>query len=1009
MASTKLLGSFLTVLWLLSACGGTNDSEQQVDETGDSSPTIHFGVLLDGVMQGIDYVASSEVKGVTDENGLFRYIDGQKVCFYLGELSLGCAYPVDKPEGIQDLVADKLVTPLELADAGGDLDDLRALNRVRLFLALDKDQNANNGIQIDPRLAQFFQADSLLFDASFNPQAILSEAAKLTGIDYHLVDKAQARTHLCQSLNKDNCDTGTDTNSAPLAIAQSITLSENANKAITLTGEDAEGSALSYEIVQNPAHGTLTGTVPNLSYSPTVNYNGEDSFSFKVKDGELYSAPATINLSILCDLPSDADITPPVITITGDNPANVVQNTLYTDAGATVSDNNDGDITASLQINNSVNTSSVGTYSVTYDVSDEAGNEATQVIRTVNVISQYPYIPTTINNKTAQNFLSLTTFGSTQESIEALKEKGIETWVNEQLAFSYEADNHLRRTIKISQKVAPTENPASVSAYIADNDTIFNDYARKNVKTFQMSAWFQSVLFDENQLQHRVAYALSQIVVESLAEPIFLNRGEALATYFDILSKHALGNYKDLLLEMSYSSSMGLYLTYHGSKKQETTDGGAVIYPDENYAREIMQLFTIGLYELNLDGTVKTDASGDTIPTYEQTDVNELAKVFTGWDMKRNSRFGRVAKTNGDYAHPLEFTAEHHDFSAKSVLGSSIQAGNDGAADIAAVVDILMAHQNVAPFISKQLIMRLVKSNPTPAYVARVATVFNDNGQGIKGDLKAVVKAILLDSEVWEVSGVKKFKEPLLAYTEFLRAFKVQKLPIWRVSKTGINIENATYFVDPTKYLGQGASRAYSVFNFYDNNYIPNDTTFKQAGLHAPEVQIQTDNILIAFSNKVLDDLKKREKRYLLKEYGTLTNIDVLLTKSNLFYYIGSDKFLLDCQDEYAVMEEAIEGTSNGTFKSFNSVGRTNDTTANANGETDRDRALKALIVELDNKLLAGTLESEKKELLFESYKEVLYSNSIKNSDDPTSKIYEKIIMPIIMAIVTSENFMVQE
>jgi uncharacterized protein (DUF1800 family) len=1005
VASTKLLGSFLTVLLLLSACGGTNDSEQQVDETGESSPTIQSGVLLDGVMQGIDYVASNEVKGVTDENGLFRYIDGEKVCFYLGKLPLGCAYPIDKPDEIKGLVADKLVTPLEMADAGDNLDDLRALNRVRLFLTLDKDQNANNGIQIDPRLAQSFQADSLLFDTSFNPQAILDEAAKLTGMDYHLVDRAQARTHLCQSLNKDNCDTGTDTNSAPLAIAQNISLPENTNKAITLTGEDAEGSTLSYDIVQNPAHGTLTGIAPNLSYLPTINYNGEDSFSFKVNDGELYSAPATINLSILS---SDADITPPVITITGDNPVNVVQNTTYTDAGATASDNNDGDITASIQINNSVDTNSVGTYSVTYDVSDIAGNKATQVRRTVNVISQYPYLPETINDKTALNFLSMTTFGANQESIEVLKSKGIETWVNEQLAFTYESNNHFRRTIELSKKVFPSDSPASVSAYIADNDTVFNPEGSSKPTVYQMSAWFKTALFDENQLQHRVAYALSQIIVESLAEPIFTRRGEALATYFDILSKHALGNYRDLLIEISHSSSMGLYLTYHGSKKEEVV-GSSTIYPDENYARELMQLFTIGLYELNLDGTVKTDASGNTIPTYTQTDVNELAKVFTGWDMKRNSRFGRVAKKDGDYSHPLEFTSEYHDYREKSVLGRTIQAGNDGSADMIAAVDILMAHPNVAPFISKQLIMRLVKSNPTPAYVARVAAVFNDNGQGVKGDLKAVVKAILLDAEVWEMTGVKKFKEPLLAYTEFLRAFHVQNLPTWKLSKKGEEIKNTVYFVDPTKHLGQGASRAYSVFNFYENGYIPNDATFKQTGLSAPELQIQTDSIFIGFSNNILDDLKNREKNYLLKKYGTLTDIDVLLTKSNLFYYSGSNKFLLDCKDEYAVMEEAIEGSSNGRFKSFNSIGRSDDTTADANGETDRDRALKALIVTLDNKLLAGTLGADKKDLLFESYKEAFYSNAIKNIEDPKSKIYEKIIMPIILAIATSENFMVQE
>lgn len=702
------------------------------------------------------------------------------------------------------------------------------------------------------------------------------------------------------------------------------------------------------------------------------------------------------------------DKTAAIITLVGASTVSIEQGSIYIDAGATADDNKDGDISSKIIVNNPVNTNILGIYIITYDVTDTAGNKAIQVTRTVNVISKYPHLPQTINNKIALNFLSMTTFGATKENIDALQNKGIETWVNEQLAFNYVSNNHFRRTIELGKKVVPSESPASVSDYIEDNNTIFNPEGSSKPTTYQMSAWFQTALFDENQLQHRVAYALSQIIVESLAEPIFTRRGEALATYFDILSEHAFGNYRDLLIEISHSSSMALYLTYHGSKKEELV-GSSIVYPDENYAREIMQLFTIGLYELNLDGTVKTDALGNTIPTYTQTDVNELAKVFTGWDIKRNSRFGRVVKKDGDYSHPLEFTSEHHDFREKSVLGKSIQAGNDGSNDMIAAIDILMAHSNIAPFISKQLIMRLVKSNPTPAYVARVATVFNDNGQGVKGDLKAVVKAILLDAEVWEVSGVKKFKEPLLAYTEFLRAFHIQNLPTWKLSKQGEEIKDTVYFVDPTRHLGQGASRAYSVFNFYNNDYIPNDTTFKQAGLSAPELQIQTDSIFIGFSNNILDDLKNREKNYLLKKYGTLTDIDVLLTKSNLFYYSGSNKFLLDCKDEYAVMEEGIEGSSDGNFESFNSVGRSDDSTADANGETNRDRALKALIVALDNKLLAGTLGADKKDLLFESYKEWLYNNAIKNSDDPKNKIYEKIIMPIILAIVTSENFMVQE
>ncbi|MCK5855306.1 MAG: DUF1800 family protein, partial [Sulfurovaceae bacterium] len=456
-------------------------------------------------------------------------------------------------------------------------------------------------------------------------------------------------------------------------------------------------------------------------------------------------------------------------------------------------------------------------------------------VPTPTPINKYPHLPKNITNDIAINFLSLSTFGATKISREALEQKGIELWIDEQFTLPYKEKMHLKRTISLTKQTQPTENTATIKEYLAENDTVFNlSIASFKVNRYQMSAWFETALFDEDQLRHRVAYALSQIIVESLAEPLFIRRAEALATHMDTLTKHSFGNYKELLLEVSHSASMGLYLTYNGSKKEQQV-GTTTIYPDENYAREIMQLFTIGLDMLNLDGTAKLDSNGNTIPTYTQTDVNELSKVFTGWDLQKNDRFGQVFFKKGDLTKPLEFTPEHHDFGAKNILGQTIEAGNDGTEDISSAIDILMAHPNVAPFISKQLIMRLVKSNPTPAYVSRVAMVFNDNGAGVKGDLNAVVKAIYLDKELWESSDIKKFKEPLLAYTQFLRAFKIEPMPVWRTSKTAtVDIHNRIYMLDPTAFLGQGVTRAFTVFNFYSNQYIPNDTVFKQEKLSAP-------------------------------------------------------------------------------------------------------------------------------------------------------------------------------
>ncbi|MCK5872618.1 MAG: DUF1800 family protein, partial [Methylococcales bacterium] len=619
------------------------------------------------------------------------------------------------------------------------------------------------------------------------------------------------------------------------------------------------------------------------------------------------------------------------------------------------------------------------------------------------------HIPSVIDEQTAYNFLSHASFGATANTKAELKAKGIIKWLDAQLEMTYQPHKHLERTIVLAKKAEPALYPQTVANYLAENQHIFNkDTASFHMVRYQMSAWFQTALFDDDQLRHKVAYALSQIIVESLAEPFFKRRGEALAAYFDLLTKHAFGNYKNLLLDISHSASMGLYLTYNGNKKTHI-ENSATIYPDENYAREIMQLFTIGLNQLNLDGTPKLDGQGNPIPTYTQKDVTEVARVFTGWDLKDSRKYGQIRFKKGNLTHDLEFTAEYHDFKQKTVLGKTISANKTGAKDIEALINILIAHDNMAPFISRQLIMRLSQSNPSPAYIARVATVFNDNGQGIKGDLKAVTRAIFLDADYWKNDKVKKYKEPLVAYTQFLRTFGVEALPSWYFDKkSSSKVRNRLFMNDPFSYLGQAPSRAFSVFNFYSNDYIPNHNTFKQQKAVAPELQIQTDTMLIAFNNKISQDLLRLEKRQITRKYGTLNDIEKLVkNKFTPAYSIGKDKFTLNCDEEYAVMEQILEGSVNKRFKSFNGVKRTADTTVDSNGLTLRDKAIKALIVHLDHKLTAGALTQSQKNILFETYKDKFYYRPMINADNPEAKIYETLIAPIITAIITSEKYMV--
>lgn len=231
-----------------------------------------------------------------------------------------------------------------------------------------------------------------------------------------------------------------------------------------------------------------------------------------------------------------------------------------------------------------------------------------------------------------------------------------------------------------------------------------------------------------------MAFALSQILVVSRYGGVLSGKPAGLANYYDVLVKNAFGNYRDLLFEVATHPVMGNYLSMMGSAKENPSTGAL---PDENFARELMQLFTLGLYKLNMDGsTVVDNNTGRPIPSYTQNDVQELARALTGWK-----------SSDVDFVEPMQVINKLHDSGEKKILDTTLPAGLTGQEELSRVIDILMSHPNIAPFVSKRLIQRFVTSNPSPEYVTRISTVFNDNGKGIKGDLSAVMKAILLDEE----------------------------------------------------------------------------------------------------------------------------------------------------------------------------------------------------------------------------------------------------------------------
>lgn len=360
-------------------------------------------------------------------------------------------------------------------------------------------------------------------------------------------------------------------------------------------------------------------------------------------------------------------------------------------------------------------------------------------------------------------------------------------------------------------------------------------------------AWSHIAQTAPDVLRHRIALALSEILVVS-SDSDLSQSGFGLASYYDLLSENAFGNYKDLLMDVSLHPVMGFYLTHLNNPRTDPINN---IHPDENYAREIMQLFSIGLYELNPDGSLQLDSLGDFIPTYDNDDIKGLAKVFTGLGMTEwgipnppfPPQFG-VPFYAIDPTVPMFMYEFFHEPGPKTIVGNfTIPSGQTGLQDIEMAVDHLFNHPNVGPFLGTLLIKRLVKSNPTPSYVERITNVFNDNGDGVRGDLKALIKAILLDQEardcIWiDNSTNGRLKEPIQRYTQYVKAMRAETEADWFWNQ-GFVYEAFT---------DQFPMHSQTVFNFFLPDYQPN-SIIADEGLVAPEFQIFNSNTSIGYFN----------------------------------------------------------------------------------------------------------------------------------------------------------------
>ncbi|SEF27989.1 DUF1800 domain-containing protein [Variovorax sp. NFACC27] len=432
-----------------------------------------------------------------------------------------------------------------------------------------------------------------------------------------------------------------------------------------------------------------------------------------------------------------------------------------------------------------------------------------------------PYhYPQAQNDAEAARFLLQAQFSASDAEIAAVRAKGYMPWLSEQLG----AARQPSAWEWVNSKPYETVNADAM-------------------------IWRQ-LMTAADPVRKRMALALSEIFVVSGTEIGSSWPTSMMAQYWDMLANGVTGNFRQLLEDVTLNPAMGFYLNTRGNRKEDNSGR----QPDENYAREVMQLMTIGLYQLESNGTVKTGADGQPIETYVQSDVTNLARVFTGYDLdiraaERNAfrppNASYTIETNAWTTRPMAYTAANHSMLEARFLGATVPAGTAGPAALKIALDTLFNHPNVGPFIGRQLIQRLVTSNPSPAYVKRVADTFANNGAGVRGDMKSVFAAVLLDDEARGPAGLSDpnfghLREPMLRLVQWGRTFGVgSTLDTWDIGNTS----------DPSQSLGQCPLRSPSVFNFFRPGYVPPSTSIASNKMVAPEFQLVNETSVGGYLN----------------------------------------------------------------------------------------------------------------------------------------------------------------
>ncbi len=429
--------------------------------------------------------------------------------------------------------------------------------------------------------------------------------------------------------------------------------------------------------------------------------------------------------------------------------------------------------------------------------------------------------PAALSRTQAARFLAQAAFGGSDADILNVQNQpnGIQDWLTQQFAIP----------------VNPSGQLSNV-AWMQANALISIEFDTTGVQ----SSFWRKLISSPDVLRQRMMLALTDLFVVNTGATTLNYRGAAAAYYLDQLEANAFVNFRSLLLAVSHTPAMGQYLTFLNSVKANPVTGTS---PDENYAREVMQLFSIGVVQLNLDGTPLANPSdpGVALATYGQTDVLNMAKVFTGWKLNAAaSAYPGASAATDMINNPAGF-----DTTEKYVLGKTIAAGLDGEQTLEAAIDILMQHPNIAPFISRQFIQRLVTSNPSPDYVSRVAAVF----QSTQGDMKSIITAILTDAAATSDALLSnpqagKLREPVVRFIQWARTFQLNFAAGDAAAWAGIGD-----LASPSYALAESPLQSPNVFFFFQPGYLPPQTALEANGITAPEFGITNESSVAGYMN----------------------------------------------------------------------------------------------------------------------------------------------------------------